>query len=697
MNQAISTLSTADPIVKKSAILLVFVGLFLLPGCATHPRTTDRTPHTAPFADMAELLAAEDGRIVTDELLAAIDSENPQLRAVAYRAIGRIGAGELSEQLQTRYGSEKDAVARASIIGALGKLEPGPPRALLEEGLTDDSPGVRIAAARALDLNGDAWTHEALLGLFNDEDNSVAVLAMYAMTTAENGNVFVPVLLEHLPDLRGSRRLAALFAVSRFAAVEKRLEFDTRQFAREAMLTYTRSGSPLVRLFATHGLTRPTGETEAARLGELTEDPVPTIRVEAIRALSFVGAPAAPFLMQTILDENDNVAMATIRRLGKMKGPDILELLANYILQSDRLNFRLMGLKSLIESDARVASGMSNGLSQTPDEAIRHAIAGLMPGVSGEAGVEQTMRRLARDPSPWVREAFLPALGTVPGTLSDLLGPFMEDHSTTARLGVLGAIGYRLDDEDSARRDEAWVLLRKVWDEARTDGDLTLIEAAMDLFVRQERESIEPFLREALEVEFRPLQVQAADALTSRGADVSLPAPTAPRTPDTYREIAEWAATPHAAIVTVRRVGFSPARFTIRLNSSSAPMAAWQFTRLATEGFYDGVEFFDIDPGRSIFTGAPIVGGVGRPDHYARDEVSLNPFGPGTIAMVADRPDRIGSRWLISTGLQPATSSRATAIGRVVQNYAGVVANILPGDEIVSIEIYEGDGTEPLP
>jgi len=32
-----------------------------------------------------------------------------------------------------------------------------------------------------------------------------------------------------------------------------------------------------------------------------------------------------------------------------------------------------------------------------------------------------------------------------------------------------------------------------------------------------------------------------------------------------------------------------------------------------------------------------------------------------------------------------------------VRNLDGVAARVLPGDRVVSIRIYEGDGTEPLP
>jgi len=35
--------------------------------------------------------------------------------------------------------------------------------------------------------------------------------------------------------------------------------------------------------------------------------------------------------------------------------------------------------------------------------------------------------------------------------------------------------------------------------------------------------------------------------------------------------------------------------------------------------------------------------------------------------------------------------------GQVVQNLVGVVGQILPGDKIVSIRVYDGEGTEPLP
>ncbi len=45
---------------------------------------------------------------------------------------------------------------------------------------------------------------------------------------------------------------------------------------------------------------------------------------------------------------------------------------------------------------------------------------------------------------------------------------------------------------------------------------------------------------------------------------------------------------------------------------------------------------------------------------------------------------------------ETANAGRFTVLGKVVQNLPGVVMRLLPTDRIVSIRIYEGNGSEPL-
>ncbi|MDH3626201.1 MAG: HEAT repeat domain-containing protein [Acidobacteriota bacterium] len=680
---------------RRWAFVLLVGGLLAITGCPRDDGIVETVP-TTDQVTMADVLAAEDGRVVSPELLAAVTATDPDVREAACRALGRIGSTAQTADLTGRFSRERDPRVKAAILESLGQLDPARSAALIRKSLTDKEPRVRIAAARSVDFTVDRSVREALLKRIDDDDETVAVLSMYAMIRSAKGDAFVPTLLYRLDELSGPRRLAAIYVASRFSAATSRLGFDLRRTAREKMLELTHSDLALERMFAAHGLSRPTNEDEAARVGELTTDPAPSVRIEAVRALSFVGAPVYPFLEKTILDSDERVSMATVRRLGKMKGADVMEILANFVLGSESTAVKVMGLKSLAESDVLTTRAMGNGLSQSDNEHVRHEIARLMPGDMTQEGIVSTMKRLRDDKSAWVREAALPSSANLPGSLAEQMADFIGDRSTSARLGILGAVGYRLDDQDSDRKAEAWPVLRTVWDGAREDGDLTTLAAAVDLLDKRDEKNVESFLREAMELRFRPLQQQAFEALRRLGVEVTLADPTPPMSPATYVEVAEWAERPRAAIIRVGREGFEPARFTVRLDTQNAPLVAWHFAKLAEDGFYDGIAFHDIDPGRSLMTGAPLSNGIGGPNRFARDAVSSHPFGPGTVAMIGDRPDRIGSRWVVSTGLQPELTGKATVIGRVIQNLAGVVGRILPGDQILSIQVYEGDGSEPL-
>ena len=94
--------------------------------------------------------------------------------------------------------------------------------------------------------------------------------------------------------------------------------------------------------------------------------------------------------------------------------------------------------------------------------------------------------------------------------------------------------------------------------------------------------------------------------------------------------------------------------------------------------------------------GDPSGDGVGGPRGTIRDEPGATPFPAGTVAMVRPERDSAGGRWFVALSAVPQFEGRYTAFGNVVQNLPGVAALVLPGDRVVSVRIYEGDGSEPL-
>jgi cyclophilin family peptidyl-prolyl cis-trans isomerase len=163
-----------------------------------------------------------------------------------------------------------------------------------------------------------------------------------------------------------------------------------------------------------------------------------------------------------------------------------------------------------------------------------------------------------------------------------------------------------------------------------------------------------------------------------------------------YLEILRWADKQWAATVVIQRPGITEGRFTIRLDTETAPLTSRNFARLAERGFFNGQIFHQVVPGFFAQSGDPRGDGSGGPGYTIRDEATASRFDPGTLGMVAATRDGAGSRWFISTVTQPRLGDRHTAFGVVVQNFDGVVPMLLPGDRIVSVTVYSGDGSEEM-
>jgi cyclophilin family peptidyl-prolyl cis-trans isomerase len=86
-----------------------------------------------------------------------------------------------------------------------------------------------------------------------------------------------------------------------------------------------------------------------------------------------------------------------------------------------------------------------------------------------------------------------------------------------------------------------------------------------------------------------------------------------------------------------------------------------------------------------------------RPSQAIRDELLPHWFGPGTLVMNSAERDSAEAEWFVTLTTQPQLVGSHTPFGRVVQNFPGVAALLLPDDILVSVAAYEGDGGEPLP
>jgi cyclophilin family peptidyl-prolyl cis-trans isomerase len=104
----------------------------------------------------------------------------------------------------------------------------------------------------------------------------------------------------------------------------------------------------------------------------------------------------------------------------------------------------------------------------------------------------------------------------------------------------------------------------------------------------------------------------------------------------------------------------------IELFADDAPKTVENFTRLARDGFYDGVIFHRVIPDFMIQGGDPTGTGTGGPGYQFEDEFNDHPVERGALAMANAGPDTNGSQFFIVTAEAcPWLDGKHTVFGRV--------------------------------
>ncbi len=106
---------------------------------------------------------------------------------------------------------------------------------------------------------------------------------------------------------------------------------------------------------------------------------------------------------------------------------------------------------------------------------------------------------------------------------------------------------------------------------------------------------------------------------------------------------------------------------TIELFDDDAPNTVSNFTKLAGDGFYEGIIFHRVIKDFMIQGGDPTGTGSGGPGYTFEDEFNDNKIVRGALAMANAGPNTNGSQFfIVTTDAAPWLDGKHTVFGRVV-------------------------------
>jgi cyclophilin family peptidyl-prolyl cis-trans isomerase len=105
----------------------------------------------------------------------------------------------------------------------------------------------------------------------------------------------------------------------------------------------------------------------------------------------------------------------------------------------------------------------------------------------------------------------------------------------------------------------------------------------------------------------------------------------------------------------------------LELYPEEAPKTVENFTKLAGQGFYDGLIFHRVIPEFMIQGGCPRGDGTGGPGYQFEDEINEHKVTRGALAMANAGPNTNGSQFFIVTAEDCSwLDGKHTVFGRVV-------------------------------
>lgn len=126
----------------------------------------------------------------------------------------------------------------------------------------------------------------------------------------------------------------------------------------------------------------------------------------------------------------------------------------------------------------------------------------------------------------------------------------------------------------------------------------------------------------------------------------------------------------------------------LELFDDKVPKTVENFTKLAGEGFYNGLKFHRVIADFMVQTGCPQGTGTGDPGYKFEDEfhADLKHDGPGVLSMANSGPNTNGSQFFITHVATPWLDNKHSVFGKVLEGQ-DIVDAIAQGDTMESVVV----------
>ncbi len=660
---------------RNLAILLVVL-LFAVAAYYLYDTLRERTV----AEKIGQIIRCEDRREITSALKEFLENPDPELRARAALAVGRIGtsgSGQLLYDLITS-DSSMDVVGKAAFaIGLTGEQRFADD--LLDLALDQPSKvtvrlveaGGRLcdtSMANEIKMLGDFLTHPS------PEVRDAACMALFRAGAVSMAPQLI-TLAQNEPD--AEVQVAALYALARLGVPE----------ATEVYIRHIADADPYVRTLAVRGLGSSESDEAIHYLTIALNDSDPRVVAQAVSALARKTTPDAKskLVKKLSLERDEKLKVAIIDALARQQNAEGVDAVNAILSTGSTTNVTAAAIKYLatVQKDRSVI--LIDSLQTLDDPLIRAACAEAYAIIETESIIPR-LAVLFNDASELVRlTAFGGLIELDSGNIDFYLNNALEDTCWVLPAVAIGEIKSRGLSSYLPRLNR-WITGE---DQPHEEIRAAIVDCTAPFL---EQDNTDTTAREILnygilDTDYNVRKIAAEIYSGQLGQDYSSrvpPANTRLSLNKIVGAVEKYAFNPYATIVT------EYGEIEMELYFDVAPLTVMNFIDLAKDGYYDGIIFHRVIPNFVAQAGDPDGNGWGGPGYTIRCEYSDEPYRRGTVGMATSGKDTGGSQFFITHTPLPHLDGRYTVFGQVLVGM-DVVDRIVKGDIIEEIQIHEGE------